>query len=173
MCQTCDFECLILTCDPRIYSQSLKIVVSPDPCCFSSKKLSWINFCTAFVEWNLISTLKNDKRIFCQVMIRSFLNLVPIMRIANWTRISQSLSVVIPHDPYCYFWSKKLYWLKFLLISQTAKSVSTLRNDKPVFYLLIIQSFLIFPSIWLKFLKFGSFLFFFFEVLKVLLKNVK
>ena len=137
-------------------------MVSPDPCCFSHKKLSWLNCCAAFVNWKLISTLKNNERIFCQVLIRSFLNLVPIMRIANWTRISQSLSVVIPHDPYCYFWSKKLYWLKFLLISQTAKSVSTLRNDKPVFYLLIIQSFLIFPSIWLKSLKFESFSFFLF-----------
>ena len=108
-------------------------MVSLDPCCFSSKKLSWLNCCAAFVDWKLISTLKNNKIIFSQVMIRSFLNLVPVIRIANWTRISQSLSVVISHDPYCYLWSKKQYWLKFYLISQTAKSFSTLRNDKPAF----------------------------------------
>ena len=59
------------------------------------------------------------------------------------------------------------------MISQTAKSVSTLRTDKPAFYLLIIRSFFNFPSIWLRFFKFESFSFFFFENLKVLLKYVK
>ena len=173
MCQTCDFECPNLRCNARRYSQSLSIVVSLDPCCLSSKKLSWINCCVTIVDWKLISTLKNYKRIFCLVMTRSFLNLVPIMRIANWTRISQSLSLLISHYPCCYLSSKKLYWLKFKLISQIAKPVSTLRNDKLAFYLLIIRSFLNFPSIWLKFLKFESFLFFFLEISKVLPKHVK
>ena len=77
-------------------------MVSLDPYCFSSKKLPWLNFCAALVNWKFISTLKNNKRIFCQVML-SFLTLVPIMRVVNWTRINQSLSVVISHDPYCYF----------------------------------------------------------------------
>ena len=156
MCQTCNFECLTLKCSARRYSQSLSIVVSFDPCCLSSKKLSWLNFCTAFVDWKLISTLRNDKRIFCLVMIRSFLNLVPIMRIGNRRRISQSLSVLISHDPCCYLSSKK----SFSWFHRQQNQFSTLRNDKPAFHLLIMQSFLNFPSIWLKFLKFESFSFF-------------
>ena len=117
MCQTCDFECLALRCNARRYSQSLLIVVSLDPCCLSSKKLPWLGFCTAFVHQKLISTLRNDKRIFCLVIIKIFLDLAPIMRIDNWARINKFLSVLTSHKPCCNLSSKKLYW-KFQLISQ-------------------------------------------------------
>ena len=110
-------------------------MVSLDPCWKKRKKLSWLNCCAAFVNWKLISTLKNEKTIFCLVMIRSFLNLVPIMRIASWTRIVQSLSILISHDLCYYLSSKKLDWLKFWLISRIERSVSAMSNNKPGSYL--------------------------------------
>ena len=59
-----------------------------------------------FEHWELEKNLLSSN-------VRSFLNLVPIMRIGNRKRISQSLSVLISDDPCCYLSSKKLYWLKF------------------------------------------------------------
>ena len=133
------------------------------PYCFSSKKLSWLNFCAAFANWKLISALKNNK-IFCQVML-SFLNLVSIMRIANWTRINQSLSFVISHDPYCYCWSKISWFYR----QQNQFQLWEMTNQP----FICLRIFLNFPSVWPKLLKFESFSFSFFEILKVLLKYVK
>ena len=50
----------------------------------------------------------------------------------NATRISQSLSILISHDPCCYLSSKKLVWFNFLLFC-TLGLVSTLLKNNPAF----------------------------------------